>query len=112
MNSQKKFWLELIEENLDTGVLNFLSKDELGITLFQKINVPPSSDSTPLSINGCSDGDLGHAYKGNKKVFVVNNRGEIFYTNPEVSKSCFDIFGGCPSEMGQVYLGNVEDYLQ
>ena len=70
-------------------------------------------DIAPLSLNGFEAGDLGHAYKGKKKVFVINSRGEIFYTNPALSGNCFELFGSkCDTKYGQVYLGDIKEFVK
>ena len=66
--------------------------------------------TSPLSLNMGKTGDLGHAYKGKKQVVVINKEGDIFYTNYDLSKSCFEILNGCEDIAGQVYLGNIKDY--
>lgn len=68
-------------------------------------------DIAPLSLNGLDEGDLGHASKGGKNVFVINSRGEVFYTTPTVARYCIST-GECQTGMGQVYLGNIDDFLK
>ena len=67
---------------------------------------------SPLSINGLEEGDLGHAEKAEKQVFVVNSNGDIFYTNPDLSYRCFHAFDHCKSSYGQVFLGNIKEFLK
>ena len=68
-------------------------------------------DIAPLSLNGREEGDLGHSSRGGKKVFVINSRGEVFYTTPTVAGNCIRT-GKCQTGMGQVYLGNIDDFLK
>lgn len=76
---------------------------------------------SPLSMNPDSDfyhqekvrkgGDLGHILKANKKMFVINRDGDIFFSNPDLAGICLNELAGC-TNLGQVYLGNIEDFLK
>ena len=74
----------------------------------------PSLSSLSLN-NGASGGDLVHAYEADKKVFAINKNGDIFYTNPKLAGNCLINMNqplGCPKSIGQVYVGNIKDYLK
>ena len=67
---------------------------------------------SPLSINGLSNGDLGHAKKAGKQVFAINMDGDVFYTTPDLAERCLDGFDRCSSFNGQVFLGNIKEFLR
>lgn len=46
---------------------------------------------------------------------VFNKNGDIFYTNPKLAGNCLINMNqplGCPKSIGQVYVGNIKDYLK
>ncbi len=67
---------------------------------------------SPLSVNGIVDGDLGHSVQSGEQVFGINSDGDIFYTTPELAGQCFASTDRCSSYNGQVFLGNIKDFLQ
>lgn len=74
---------------------------------------------SPLSMNPESDfyhpqkirkgGDLGHIFEANKKMFAINEEGDIFFSNPDLAGICLNEIPGCRN-LGQVYLGNIKDF--
>lgn len=74
----------------------------------------PSISTLSLN-NGTNGGDLVHAYEADKKVFAINKNGDIFYTNPELAGNCLINMNqpvGCPKSIGQVYVGNIKDFMK
>lgn len=73
-------------------------------------------DLGPLSLNGSSflgdkyRGDLAHSMETGKKIYVINSRGDIFYTNPELSGHCIVKLKRCTASDGQVFLGNIKEF--
>ena len=55
-------------------------------------------------------GDLGHITFLKKNMFVINRDGNIFYSNPKLAQLCLDEKERCRVWMGQVYLGNIDDF--
>jgi len=56
-------------------------------------------------------GDLRHSFGEKKDLYVITKIGEIFFTTKELAKIGIDndIYG--KREYGQVYLGNIKDFL-
>lgn len=74
----------------------------------------PSRSTLSLN-NGTKEGDLVHAYESDKKVFAINKNGDIFYTNPQLAGNCLTNMNqpiGCPKIIGQVFVGNIKDYIK
>lgn len=73
-------------------------------------------DGAALSVNEAGRGDLAHSYEADKKVFAINKNGDIFYTNPQLAGNCIVNMStkekGCPKGVGQVYIGNIKDFLK
>lgn len=47
-----------------------------------------------------------------KNMFVINKDGDIFYSNPNLAGLCLNELSSCDSWFGQVYLGNIEEFLK
>lgn len=77
---------------------------------------------SPLSMNEIQDfynpkntilgGDLGHVISMNKNAFAINKNGDIFYSNPKLARICLYNLEGCHPDDGQVYLGNIKEFLK
>lgn len=77
---------------------------------------------SPLSLNVKEDfynpknkimgGDLGHVTSLNKNAFAINKNGDIFYSNPRLANVCLYNLKGCLPDDGQVYLGNIQDFIK
>jgi len=57
-------------------------------------------------------GDIGHSYYGKKNIFAINNEGDIFYTNPKLAGSCIDYYDCANPNYGQIYLGNIREFMK
>ncbi len=76
------------------------------------------SSLSPISRNSSGNpkvrvaGDIGHSYYGKKNIFAINSDGDIFYTNPQLAGSCIDFNDCAESYYGQVYLGNIKEFMK
>lgn len=81
-----------------------------------KKSLRPIVGKNVLSLNnGTKEGDLVHVYESDKKVFAININGDIFYTNPQLAGNCLTNMNqpiGCPKTIGQVFVGNIKDYIK
>ncbi len=86
-------------------------------TLFQS---HPSTSAMSLNYYGdfynphklIKGGDLGHVAFAKKNMFVINKDGDIFYSNPNLAGLCLNELSSCVPWFGQVYLGNIEEFLK
>ena len=73
---------------------------------------------SPISRNDSSSpnfkvaGDIGHSYYAKKNIFAINNDGDIFYTNPKLAESCINSYNCGDADVGQIYLGNIREYMK
>lgn len=75
-------------------------------------SLSPISNNESNNPNFRVAGDIGHSYYGKKNIFAINNEGDIFYTNPKLAKSCIDFNNCANSAVGQVYLGNIKEFMR
>ena len=99
-------------------VVNVLS---LMLLMFVKMNrsrFHSHPSLSPISKNPSGNpkfrvaGDIGHSYYGKKNIFAINSDGDIFYTNPQLAGSCIDFNDCAESYYGQVYLGNIKEFMK
>ena len=43
---------------------------------------------------------------------TINKNGDIFYSNPRLANVCLYNLKGCLPDDGQVYLGNIQDFIK
>ena len=76
---------------------------------------------SPISYNPTQDfytqkiyhnGDIAHSYAANKNIFAINSEGDVFYTNPKLASTCLALYDGCDPDYGQIYLGNIREFMK
>lgn len=61
---------------------------------------------------GVKSGDIAHVLGYDKNLFMINSKGDIFYTNVDLAAWANENTQFNDASKSQVYLGNIRDYLK